>query len=105
AVFAATVQFTLAEEARAAGDGEGDHHAIPDADAALVHAAAEFFDDAHGFVAHDVPGFHEGDEAVEQVQVRATDAGGGDADDGVAGVENLGIGDVFDGDFVGGAPG
>ncbi len=47
------------------------------------HAAADFLDDAHGLVAHDVAVFHGGLEAVVEVQVAAADGGGGDADDGI----------------------
>ena len=91
-------QIVLAEEAGAARDRKRHHHAI----AALKfgHAGAVFLDHAHEFVAeHHVVQLRQ--EAVVDVQVRAADRGGGDAQNDVVRLLDLGIGDVIDGDFAG----
>ena len=104
-VVAERKELLFAKEAVAAGDGEGDDDSVALFDFVLIASGADFLDDAHGFMSHDVAGLHEGDEAVEEVEVGAADGGGGDTDDGVAAVEDFGIGDVFDLDFARGAPG
>ena len=70
-----------AEEAFAAGDGEGDHHAV--AHFQVLAVGANLDDLAHGLVAHHVAGVHLGDHAIVDVQVRAADGAGRDADDAV----------------------
>ena len=79
----------LAEEAFAAGDREGNHDAV--ADLELVVFRTDLDDFAHGLVAENVALFHRGHDAVEQMQVRTADGAGGDLDDGVASVLDLGI--------------
>ena len=76
--------------------GNGTTTRSPTLTLALVDVRAELFDDAHRLVAEDVAGLHERDEAVDQVQVGAADAGRRDADDGIAAVEDLGVGNVLD---------
>src|SRR6185369_6091606 len=91
-------ELALAEEAAAAGDGEGDDHAV--AEREVLDLAAELDDLAHELVAQDVPLLHGGDVAVVEVEVRAADRGRGDADDGVAPVQDRRVGDVFYPDVV-----
>ena len=52
---------------------------------------ADLDDFAHGLMAEDVALFHRGHDAIEQMQVRTADGAGGDLDDGVAPVLDLGI--------------
>lgn len=53
--FAGGEQIVLAEEATAAGDHKGDHHAV--ANLQISHAFADVLDDAHELVAENVAGF------------------------------------------------
>ena len=53
-----------------------------------IDAPANLDDLSHHLMAHDVAGFHERHEAVEKMQIGAADAGGRDADDRVAAIEN-----------------
>jgi hypothetical protein len=93
-----------AVEASAARDGERHDHAVAFADLAGIHVRTKFFDNAHRFVAEDVAGLHEGDEAINKVQVGTADSGGRDADDGVAAVEERRVRNVFDPYLVRGTP-
>ena len=77
--------------ALAAGHLERHHHAIAHGEAFGLGLRADFHHLAHGFVTHDVAQAHGRHQAVEQVQVRAADAGGGDLDDGVARILDLRI--------------
>jgi hypothetical protein len=65
------------------------HHAI--ADLKLVVFRSNLDDLAHGLMTEDVALFHRGHDAVEQVEVRTADRAGGDLDDGIASVLDLGI--------------
>src|SRR5436305_1375184 len=88
----------LAVPAVAAGDGEGDDDTVSRLQ--VLDLAADLHDLAHELVAEDVPLLHGGDVAVVKVEVRAADRRRGDAHDGVAGVEDLGIRDGLDPDVV-----
>jgi hypothetical protein len=78
---AARPQLALAEEALAAGDYEGHHH--PVAPPQPRHRRTGIYNLAHELVAKDITGLHLRHEAVVDVQVRATDRGGGGPDDDV----------------------
>src|SRR6185436_777134 len=104
-VVAAAVELAATEKALPAGNRERHDDAIADIDAAAIDVGAEFFDDAHGLVAHDVAGGHERDVAVIEMQIRAADAGGSDADNGVAAVDDFWIGDIFYRYFIRCTPG
>jgi hypothetical protein len=93
-VVAERKHLALAEEATAAGNGEGDDHAL--ADLQVLDAAAELHHLAHELVAEDVPLLHGGDVAVVEMEVRAADRRRGDLHDGVAGVQDLGVGNRLD---------
>ena len=86
---AAREESLLAEEAFSAGDRKGNHDAV--AHLELIVFGADLDHLAHGLVAEDIALFHRGHDAVEQMQVRAADGAGGDLDDGVAPVLDLGI--------------
>src|SRR3954454_2438470 len=88
--------FTI--HAVAAGDRERHHHAV--ADLQLLHIAADLDNLAHEFMAQDVTLFHRRDEAVIQVQVGPADRRGGDPDDRVVRVQDLGIGHLLYPDIV-----
>ena len=90
-VVAGGVLFLAAEETAAAGDDERHHHLLPDLQAGV--AAPDLDHLAHELVAQDVAVGHAGDHAVVEVQVRAADGGGGDLDDGVPRIDDLGVGD------------
>jgi hypothetical protein len=102
AVLAHGIQLVLAGPAVAAGDGERHDHSV--AHLEVRHALAELDDLAHELVAEDVPSLHRGDVPVVQVQVRATDRGGGDLHDRVAVIDDLRIGDVLHLDRVASRP-
>ena len=91
AALARREQALLAKEALATGDGERHHDAI--ADFQVLHLGADLHDLTHRLVAHDVARHHAGDDSVIEVQVGAADGAGGDLDDGVALVLQLGVGD------------
>ena len=93
-VLAEREQVSPAHGTGAAGDRKGNDHPI--ARLEVLDRAPGLDHLAHEFVAQDVALLHRGDEPVEQVQVRAADRGGGDPDDGVARVEDLGIRDLTD---------
>ena len=76
--------------ALAAGDRERHHD--PVADLELVVRRADLDDLAHELVAHDVPGFHPGHEAVVEMQVGAADRAARDLDDRIARRLDPGIG-------------
>jgi hypothetical protein len=97
-VLAERVEAMLTRPAGAAGDGEGDDDAVADAD--VVNLRTDLDDLAHELVAEDVAFLHGGNEAVVEVEVGAADGGGGDAHDGVAGIENFGVGHVLDLDIA-----
>ena len=79
----------LAEEAFSAGDRKGNYDAV--AHLELVVFGTDLDNFAHGLVAEDVALFHRGHDAIEQMQIRAADGAGGDLDDGVSTVLDLGI--------------
>src|SRR5262249_54258291 len=81
-----------AEEAGPACDDEGDDHAIAAAERA--HPGAKLHHFSHELVAEHVARLHGRDEAVVEMEIRAADGGGGDLDDGIARIHDLGHGDV-----------
>ncbi len=93
----------LAEEAFAAGDGEGDHDPVADLQLAVAFADLDHL--AHGFMAQDVALFHARHDPVEEVEVGAADGAGRDLDDGVAIVLDLGVGNALAADVVFAVPG
>jgi hypothetical protein len=82
AALAAGIKAALAEEAFAAGDGEGHHDTI--ADLKLVVVAADLDDLAHGLMAEHVAAFHAWNRSAIDMQIGATDRAGGDLDDRIA---------------------
>ena len=58
----------------------------------VARFGADFSDDSHGFVAEDVPGFHEGAENFVEMQVGSADVRRRDFDDGVGGLFDLRVG-------------
>ena len=86
-----------------AGDGERDHHAV--AGAHVGDLCTDLLDDAHRLMAYDVTGGHERAEHLVEVEVRAADRGGGDADDRVGGVLEDGVGHGLDAHAFGALPG
>jgi hypothetical protein len=88
----------VAEEALAAGNGEGHHHAV-----ALLQAGdapAGVFHDAHELVAEDVAGLHVGNLAAEDVQVGAADGRGGDAQHDIVVLLQHRVGHRLDADIL-----
>lgn len=88
--FAGGELLELAEKAIATGNHERNHHTV-----AALHGGdgrAGFFDDAHELMAEDIAVLHGRDLAPVQVQVRATDRGGGDPQNDVVGLFNDRIG-------------
>ena len=100
---AAGEEALLAEEAFPAGDGEGNDDAV--ADLQLLVFGADLDDFAHGLVTQDVALFHRRHDAVKQMQVRTADGAGGDFDDGVSPVLDLGIRHAVAADVVLAVPG
>jgi hypothetical protein len=84
-------EILLAEQAASARDGERDDHAITALE--LLDLAADFLDDPHELVAEDIARLHGGDVAIVEVQVAAADGCPRDADDRIAGIDNLRIPD------------
>src|SRR5437879_1265541 len=101
--FAAGKEATLAEEAFAAGDGERHHH--PVSYLQLFVVLADLDDLAHRLVTEHVPAFHLGDDAVENVQVRAAYGASRHLDDGVSPVLNRRIGNALAADVALAVPG
>ena len=88
-VFAVAGQLVVAEEALAAGNREGHHHAVAHLELA-AHALAHLLHDAHELVAErHGPGLR--NAAVVDVQVGAADGRARHADDGVARVLQRGV--------------
>ena len=56
-------------------------------------------------MAHHVTAVHGGNDAVEKVQIRATDGASRDLDDGVAWLFDLGVGHAFAADIAFAVPG
>src|SRR3954451_8139958 len=93
-VLADGVELVLTRPAVAARDRERHDDAV--ADGEVADALADLDDLAHELVPEDVAALHGRDVAVVEMQVRAADRRRGDADDRVAVVEDLGVGDVLD---------
>src|SRR5690606_27157289 len=87
---AGRILLLAAEEALAAGDHERNHHLLPDPQAGVSAPHLDHL--AHELVAEDVAAVHAGDDAVIEVEIRAADGGGGDPDDGGAGIGGLATG-------------
>src|SRR5687768_8593219 len=99
-VVAAAPQLPATEETFTATDREGYHDAVADLQLALVDVRDDLFDDANRLVTENVARLHEGNKAVDEVQIRPADAGRRHADDRVPAVEDLRIGHVFDRNLV-----
>jgi hypothetical protein len=85
-VLAVPRQVVVAKQAMPAGNGEGHHHAV--AALEVAHALAHFLYYAHEFVAQG-HGPRLRDAAVVDVQVGPANGRAGDADNGVAGVQDF----------------
>jgi hypothetical protein len=96
-VLAQREELLRAHVAGATRDRERHDHAV--ADLEVLHRGPDLDDLAHELVAQDVALLHRRHEAVVEVEIRAADRGRGDADDGVAGVQDLGIRDLLDPDI------
>jgi hypothetical protein len=79
----------LQKKAFSAGDRKRNYDAV--AHLQLVIFGTNLDDLTHGLVAKDIALFHRGHDTVEQMQVRAADGTGGDLDDGISPVLDLGI--------------
>ncbi len=97
--FASGELVELAEEAAAAGDHEGNYHAVTDLQ--VGHPAAGLFDDAHELVAEDIARLCLWNLAMIEVQVGAADGGSGDPKDDVVFVLDERVGDIVDPDVLG----
>ena len=80
--FTAREKPSLAEEALATGNGERDNDTVADFQRFVV--ATDFNDFPHVFVAQNVALAHRRDDAIENMQVGATDRACGDLDDRVS---------------------
>src|ERR1700709_2573782 len=87
--FAAREKAFLAKEAFATGNRERNYDPVPDPE--LLVFRPDLDNLAHGLMAQDVSLFHRGHNAVEQMEVRAADSTGGNLDDGISPVLDLGI--------------
>ena len=101
-VIAQRPELFLAEKAVAAGDRKRNDDAI--AALEIGHSLADLFHDPHELVAQDVAGFHRGDASAIEMQVRSANAGGRDANDRIAGIDQLGVGNAFDANILCSAP-
>ena len=101
-VVAARPQLLLAEPAAPACDGEWHQNAV--ARIQVLHLGAEFDDLAHELVAEDVALLHRGNVAVVEMKIRAADGGGGDLNNGVTRVQDLGVRDIFNANVAASPP-
>ena len=92
-VLAGREQGFVAIEAGPAGDDERHHHAITRAQ--RRHCRAHLFHDTHEFMAEDVAVLHARDLSPVDVQVRAADGRGSDAQQHIVLCEQHGVGHVF----------
>ncbi|MNY03524.1 hypothetical protein D3C86_1361510 [compost metagenome] len=83
-----------AVRAGAAGDRRGNHHAI--AHVQVAHLRTQLLDDPDALVAEDRPGLHPGHGSPDHVQVRPADRAGGQPNDGIGRLLDLGIGDLVE---------
>jgi hypothetical protein len=97
------VELALAHPAMPARDVERDHDAV--ALLELTDFGADLFDDAHRLVAQDVTRLDERAENLVEVQVRAAEAGRGDAHDRVSRHLDPGVRNVLDPDVLNALPG
>ena len=97
------IQAFVAEETVAAGDRERHHHAVAFLQVAYLLADLDHF--THEFVAEHVAGLHGGHQAVIEMQVGPANGGGGDFENGVAGVLDPWVGDGIHAHVVGTVPG
>jgi hypothetical protein len=88
------VELLLAHPAFAAGDVEGDDHAV--ARLQLLDAGADLLDDPHRLLAEDVALFDEHAQHLVEVEVRAADRGRGDAHDRVGRLLDRRVRDLVD---------
>ena len=93
-VLAQRPEVTPAHVAGTAGDRERHHDTI--ADLEVLHRLAGLDHLAHELVAEDIAFLHRRDEAVVQVQIGSADGRRGDANDRIAGVQDLRVGHLPD---------
>ena len=86
---AARKEAFLAKETFAAGNRERNYDSV--ANLELLVFRPDLDNLAHGLMAQDVSLFHRRHDAVEQMEIRAADGAGGDLDDGISPVLDLGI--------------
>ena len=86
----------LAEEAAAAGDGERNDYAVTYFQLIRLDGGAYLYYFAHELVPEDVPLLHSGDVPVVQVEVGTANCGACNPHNGVAGIKNLRIRNIFD---------
>jgi hypothetical protein len=101
-IFAEGEQFLAAEEAAAARNGKGGHHAI--ADLQIGDLAAHLNHLAHKLMSQDIPGLHGGHQSVVEVQIGAANRGGCHFQDDVAAVENFRVRNLFHANISGAVP-
>ncbi len=94
---------SFAKETFPAGNGEGNDDAVTDLQRLVV--PADFYDFAHGLVAHDVAAMHVGHDAIIEVEIRAADGAGRHFNDCVAAVLDFWIGDTLTANVVLSVPG
>src|SRR3954463_15693119 len=83
------MEIVFAVPALPAGDERGHHDPITFLD--LLYLRPDFLDYPHELMADPVAGLHRRDVAVDEMQVGAAGGRHGDAEDGVVGVDDLGI--------------
>ena len=89
-------------EAAAAADRERHYDAL----SLLQRAVRTRLDNlAHEFMAEHVAGKNTGNDAVVKMQIAAADRGGGDLENGIARIDDLGIVDRIDAHVVSAVPG
>ena len=96
--FAGSEQLVLTEEAAAASDHKGNHHAV--ADLEISDCIPGVLDDAHELMAEDIARFGFWNFASVEVQVGAANGCGGDPEDNVVFLLDDWIRDVIDSDVV-----
>src|SRR6185437_11881169 len=80
--------------AAAASDGGGNDDAV--ADLEITHIGAEFLNDAHAFMSEDGARFHAGQRAANHVQIRPANGTGGEMNDGISRLLDLGFRHIVD---------
>src|SRR5207248_10839689 len=101
-VVAGRPQILLAEPAAPARNGEWHQNAV--ARIQVLHLGAELHNFTHELVAEDVALLHRGNVAVVEMKIRAADGGGGDLNNGVTPVQDLGVRDIFNANVAASPP-